>query len=211
MSGKEAVATAVPMSGTTIPSGGAPGVAMHLQPKQGAKCCGCWCDYRRAVIVIAIVFIILSVIALVGALSSFAIPGSAININDDEVLEVWEDNLKTQAILNGISLFFSACALAGARQYNIYLVGSNIIWLIVQWIVGIFLSIANLDDVNTVKDDDLFVEYQPNVAGYVINALITLLFIYPHAGFIHEVKRGIMSAETYPREEYSCCCVDRRH
>jgi len=44
----------------------------------------------------------------------------------------------------------------------------------------------------------------------VIQAVLTLFFMYPHIGFIMEVHSGIMSAETYPREEFSCCCVSSR-
>jgi len=34
-----------------------------------------------------------------------------------------------------------------------------------------------------------------------------LLFVYPVVGLISEIKSGIMSEETYPREAYSCCCT----
>ena len=44
----------------------------------------------------------------------------------------------------------------------------------------------------------------------VISAGITAGFLYPHIGFIMEVKKGIMTRDTYPREEFSCCCVAAR-
>lgn len=37
--------------------------------------------------------------------------------------------------------------------------------------------------------------------GLVITALV-----YPHVAYLSEVHRGILTRETYPREEYSCCC-----
>eukprot|EP00525_Craspedostauros_australis_P001667 CAMPEP_0198108982 /NCGR_PEP_ID=MMETSP1442-20131203/994_1 /TAXON_ID= /ORGANISM="Craspedostauros australis, Strain CCMP3328" /LENGTH=121 /DNA_ID=CAMNT_0043764415 /DNA_START=93 /DNA_END=455 /DNA_ORIENTATION=- len=35
-------------------------IPMHDQPKMGAKCCGCCCDFRRAVIVVMIISMVLS-------------------------------------------------------------------------------------------------------------------------------------------------------
>ena len=48
----------------------------------------------------------------------------------------------------------------------------------------------------------------------VILAIFWVLYLFPHIGFIVEVCNGTMSRETYPREEYSCCCSttrSRRH
>lgn len=58
-------------------------VSMNLQEKQGAKCCGCCCDYRRAVVVVAILWLILSIATLIGAF--FPLPAVAIGYDDDEV------------------------------------------------------------------------------------------------------------------------------
>ena len=43
------------------------------------------------------------------------------------------------------------------------------------------------------------------IPGIIISAVITGLWMYPLVGFIMEVRKGIMSRETYPREEYCCC------
>ncbi len=46
------------------------------------------------------------------------------------------------------------------------------------------------------------------IAGYLINIAFFLSYAYAHVSFVLEVKRGIMSKETYKsREEASCCCV----
>jgi len=41
----------------------------------------------------------------------------------------------------------------------------------------------------------------------VIEVIAFLIWVYPLVGFIHEMNKGIMSKETYPREAYSCCCA----
>jgi hypothetical protein len=44
--------------------------------------------------------------------------------------------------------------------------------------------------------------------GLIVNlAICTPLYMSPGIGFIMEVRNGTMSRETYPREEYSCCCT----
>ena len=61
----------------------APLVSMASQEKQGGKCCNCCCDYRRAVVIISIIFVILGIASLAGALAS--LPLATIGFNDDEV------------------------------------------------------------------------------------------------------------------------------
>jgi hypothetical protein len=161
------------------------------------------------VIVIAIIFIILNIIGLISALVASSIPGVNINVDDDEIIALWDDALVTNAIFNGISLIFSICALVGAQNYNIYLVGSNIVWLLANYIAGIVIGIGAINEINDIIDDDE-PEVRMMIPNFVINGIVMLLFMYPHVGFVSEVKSGIMSAETYPREEFSCCCVAQR-
>ena len=96
--------------------------------------CGCCCDYRRAVIVIAIISIILSAISLVTSLTAASIPGVTINYDDDQIIEVWNDGIKITAIFSGIALVCSICALVGAKRYNMFLVFVNIVWLFVNYL-----------------------------------------------------------------------------
>lgn len=48
------------------------------------------------------------------------------------------------------------------------------------------------------------------IIGYAIGAIFTALFVYPSFCFVREVRNGIMTKETYPREEHSCCCTSSR-
>ncbi|KAL3797748.1 hypothetical protein HJC23_000293 [Cyclotella cryptica] len=46
------------------------------------------------------------------------------------------------------------------------------------------------------------------IFGYIVWPIVwEMLYIYPHAVFISEINRGIMTPETYARERHSCCCV----
>mmetsp|Transcript_18966 Transcript_18966/g.46976 ORF Transcript_18966/g.46976 Transcript_18966/m.46976 type:complete len:102 (+) Transcript_18966:489-794(+) len=48
------------------------------------------------------------------------------------------------------------------------------------------------------------------IQSYAITTILTLLWIYPSIFLAVEIKKGIMTKETYPREEMSCCCVSKR-
>jgi hypothetical protein len=39
-----------------------------------------------------------------------------------------------------------------------------------------------------------------------VGIIVSLLFAYPHAILINEIKMSVMSEERYPIESYSCCC-----
>jgi hypothetical protein len=47
------------------------------------------------------------------------------------------------------------------------------------------------------------------IVTYILLGAITALWIYPSIMLILEIRRGIMSRETYPREEFSCCCTSK--
>jgi hypothetical protein len=121
--------SAPPGSSVAIPAGNAASsVPMWQQEKVGAKCCGCCCDYRRAVIVVAIigiVFGVINVITLV-TVSSIGFTGA---IEDDQVKDVLKGPVAVAAALTIISLLTSICGLFGALKYNIWLVAVQLGWM----------------------------------------------------------------------------------
>jgi hypothetical protein len=100
-------------------------------------------------------------------------------------------------------------ALLGARFYNVPMLALVIVWFLVSFAYSIYVSIDTVNEVNAL-DDPTISQYRYPYGSYVVSAVITALWIYPHVGLIIEIKKGIMSPVTYPREEYSCCCVDNR-
>jgi hypothetical protein len=97
-------------------------------------------------------------------------------------------------------------ALLGARFYNIPMLSLVIVWFLVNYGLSIYFGI---DTVNQISEID-GVQYRYPIGVFIGSAIVTALWIYPHVGLIMEIRNGIMSVETYPREEYSCCCVDNR-
>ena len=163
--------------------------------KQGSTCCGCCCDMRRAVIIVNVFFLILSVISLILYLGT---PTALTrNLDDDQLIADLEDAYVIDSIFVGVSIVVSILVIWGANQYKTWAVIVGIVWLVVQYISSVvWITIAYKDyDENT------------PIVNFVVSAIITCLFIYPHVGFVMEIKSGVMSKETYPREESSCCCV----
>jgi hypothetical protein len=191
-----------PVAVTTAP---APAdTPMQSQTKQGSRCCGCCCDYRRAVIIVNILYIIYGIISVIVNTQGARTVGG-IDLNDDGLNDIVEDTYRQQGILAGVGLFTSIVAFVGAYRYNIHMVGFNILYVIVSFIATIVLT---NEAFNTLEEDYNGDENIPlPMPTFVIQGLVLCMVIYPHVGFIYEVKAGILSAETYPREEFSCCCV----
>lgn len=182
---------------------GESGVPMWQQDKQGAKCCGFCCDYRRAVIILNGLTVILGALSIVaGAVLESVVGAPSTNLDDDFV----DGQTRTSMITTGVSMFVAICAILGAIKYNIYLVGLNVVWTIASAVIA---AIAALELEDFLEENSPSTPYNaiPNI---IVTALFSLLVIYPHVGFIYEVKTDVMSAETYPREEHSCCCVTKR-
>ncbi len=130
-----------PASSTmTIPAGDtSSSVPMWQQEKQGAKCCGCCCDYRRAVIAVAIISICVGIGTVMLLIAAASMPAYATsNIDDDQVLEILNDGLSYQAILSAIFLVTAICALVGALKFNIWLVSVNLVWYIGKLLLSSF-------------------------------------------------------------------------
>jgi hypothetical protein len=110
---EESVAVAVPggVAVATIP--------MAQQPKQGGKCCGACCDYRRAVIVLSAISILFTVITLISGPRD-------LKVDDDDLaqdIEEIQDEYKTGTLIMSIfSLIMAVVSLVGAIQFNQYLV-----------------------------------------------------------------------------------------
>jgi len=169
------------------------------EPKQGKICCGFCCDFRRAVMVLAIVGIVFQAITLVlSLLGTTGLSIAAASVDDDAA----QDELAGAAVVTGIytaavvlALCFYIFQLFAALKYNVCMLATVVIYELVY--LGITLW-------NTYDES---VEADTGFVGPAIGAIIVqAIFIYPVVGLIMEIKSGIMSAETYPREAHSCCC-----
>lgn len=166
--------------------------------KQGTSCCGFCCDMRRAVIILNLVILASSIIILI---FQAGIHEEAKETDDDQYRSELEDTEK--AFMNQMAFLvfgfvFSMWAIYGAVKYQILPVGSNVVYLIVQFVATGVLGTKAAVSFNSY-------DY---VSLWVSNVVTTGLFIYPHVMFVREVRVGIMSPETYSTsEKQSCCCV----
>jgi len=196
-----------------------PEVPMRDQEKQGGKCCGGCCDYRRAVIVLCIVSLVFSIIGIVNPAL-----GSAFQAEEyPELEQIVKDHQTNLLIMAIVHIVMTVVALVGAVLFNFYMVAVYVLWSILNLIITIVLQQgmvgelldwveAQTDDAtwSTGNQDELesaFNTYM--IINYVLSALFTLLWVYPSVFLSVEIKKGIMTKETYPREEMSCCCVSK--
>lgn len=166
----------------------------------------CCCDYRRAVIVLAIITIVLGVAGIIGTVASSAFINT-LPVDDDDLVDIIRKSNQINAIFTGIGIVAAICALLGAMKYNIGLVAVNIVWLVLSFIATTVVTVLAYKDLDEQYEEE---NIQTPYPSFIVGAIFTALFVYPHVGFVTEVKSGIMSEETYPREEFSCCCVQER-
>ena len=165
---------------------------------------------RRAVIIVDI----LGMIGAAFALVSLVIPVEYQNldengeqqIDDDAVLDEVHTLTIINAVIGGIGLIAFTVPIYGALQYNIPMIGYGIFWLIASFIAVIVLEVVYTPKINEAMKEGED-EWSLSIVNIVLSGIGTLLYIYPHMGLMNEIKQGIMSPETYPREEFSCCCT----
>ena len=167
-------------------------------PKQGHMFCGCCCDVRRATIAVNIASIIFAVISMITV--SITVGNAKQNETNDPYAYTYNDQLNTvltvSIIASIIGICFSIAAIIGAIKFNICLVGSNVVWLVIGFIITIAVSVSATG-------------YSYGAVNILYYLAIVCFFIYPHVMLMYEIKGSkTMSQETYtPREEKSCCCV----
>lgn len=140
-------------------------------------------------------------------------------VDDDDLREEMIDayDRTTDIILGVISIVMSLVSIVGAVTYNKWMVGLSIIWSVIGYILYIVYSQEGLNIIlDTADESDTFFNDFDDLetiirvsayVGYGVLGVITALWIYPSVFFINEIRSGVMSAETYKREEYSCCCT----
>jgi len=161
----------------------------------------------------SIITIILHVINLVANNSQRNID----NINDDEMRETMTDVYDPTAsiILEVVGIIVALVSLLGAVRYNQYMVGLGVVWSVISSILFIVFSriamnaILDERDGNNFSDSDEWIDLinATAIASYVLVIVFASLWAYPSIFLIKEIRSGVMSAETYPRERRSCCCT----
>lgn len=195
-----------PTSSTAVPIAAPAEVPMSGQEKLGGKYCGCMCDYRRAVVVISIFGIVGNVILLIMTASGVAVTAAAgSSVEDDQVAT----DYYTSAAISGyyaIAFFFAILGyiwlLCAALKYSTCMLSVGVLFQLYAFAVSIYRSYVQDASFGPVNGG----QWAINI---IVNAFVYGLAIYPNVGLILEIKNGIMSKETYPREAYSCCCTPK--
>jgi hypothetical protein len=153
------------------------------ETKQGSKYYGCCCDSRRAVFVLNTLDIVLNLILYVAFVIALkeAMPGMQ--------LAVW--------IVNEI---WNAATILGAFCYSDVVVIMGVMWQIYKLGAIIFL-------VATYYPSSTPESHVTTICYLCVDVPLIISTIYANCLFAYEVRRDIMSKETYNRERYSCCCV----
>jgi uncharacterized membrane protein HdeD (DUF308 family) len=240
---------------TDAPDNFVPPPAMMYQEKQGGRCCGICCDYRRAVIILGIISII------TGILDFLMAKDTVYTMDDDELVQELEDLLEEYRIpnlvLGVLFIIFGIIAVIGGVRFSAKVVRAIFVFLelycfrfrfllpyyysyltpklysyfyyclsfqtgivvaygIISLFVGIALAALGTNDALAILEKH---EYSIDEGRYTLGTyflyciwtLVAILWVYPSIAFIIEVRKGIMTRETYPREEYSCCCFPEKY
>jgi len=159
--------------------------------KKGHSFFGFCCDSRRATIIVNILSLILFIACLLAAL----LPG-----------RITMDGQNVVAMI--FNLFFTCVIIYGAYKWVYTFVLIGLLWevfILIFWIVGASSSIKGTDwshESSNAKSS--------TIAFVVISIIWQFIVIYAEVIFVWECKRGIMTAETYTREEQSCFCVSKK-
>ena len=184
---------------------------MKAHTKLGGKCCGYLCDYRKAVFIVMTMYIFQQCLALVTYIATNVAMRKA-PVDDDDLVEFATRANRFAALFVVFSLLTSAMALVGALRFNIWLVATNVIWIVTNFIVAISYTAKINEEMNEHYDYEDYGEASPTRSPglLVVHTIMMILLVYPQIGFIREVRLGIMSYDTYhTREAYSCCCNRR--
>jgi len=126
-----------------------------------------------------------------GAYRSFMYSG------DSYGQQKWKEYIRTyemiEIVFSVVSILLGIGAILDAFHYNIVLVALNAVWILGGYVAGIVIGITGCKGWNNM--DDNYYDYQCTplpLPSYFISFAIIVAILYPHIGFIIEVKKGIL-------------------
>lgn len=157
------------------------------------------CSSKKGVQIFNVLGII-SVIIMMVLLSVNKYADVEVDVNGDPAAEQEMKELKENymyyMIAYAVGLAVYGFALMGACMFSSCLVSIAILYSLFNLANMIYFGITQGQG------------EQYWVFGYIVWPIVwSLIYIYPHAVFISEVNKGIMSPKTYARERASLCCV----
>lgn len=150
--------------------------------KQGRKYFGCCCDSRRAVIVLTSFMIICEVTMFSVASALHSVPVTALRIASWIVDVVW--NIST---------------IIGAIKFNDIIVLMSAVWHLYMIAASIYLQVKQFASYSTSKLIILSIVYA------CVLILVRLAIIYANCLFAYEIRKDIMTRDSYSKRERYCC------
>ena len=155
-----------------------------LAGKQSHACCGCCCDTRRAVIVVNVISMCFAALAIL-SIALMSSDAYAAQFDDDNIVTALNDidgaTVGMTISFAAVGMVCNASGIFGATKFNKWAVMVAGSWYLVE----LLRSLAHFD-----------------IGG----AIMAGFFVYPHVIFWQEMRKGIMTAATYPQEEQCCNC-----
>jgi len=167
--------------------------------KQGRSCFGCFCDMRRAVI-------ILSALGILGAIVSVVInyfllfepARDEVLDNDSDTKQQLDDLFAISMVLAGLSVVGFSLSIIGGVKFNQVLVIVNTIYMPIGFAVNQVFSFSAASDIEG---------FDYGFSSMIGPLIGIVMAVFVHVSFVKEIRDGIMSEKNYEREKQSCCCV----
>jgi hypothetical protein len=185
--------------------------------RRGGRCCGCCCDYRRAVLIMDSILWFVTFLSFIYAV---AIEENLINITSPQTEDAEDYNdmqeqfkesslFKLGVATNALNAFiFLPCCLYGAWRFKWIWLVPFCVWYTFSGILSLLLTQKFCEGMQAKNNSggEVVPECQSNVYSFIFQIVIMLLFLYPHVVFIRQCRRGILRPDTYHSHEKSCCC-----
>ncbi|OEU06858.1 hypothetical protein FRACYDRAFT_252716 [Fragilariopsis cylindrus CCMP1102] len=144
----------------------------------------------------SIVGIVWNIIAIIIFALGSGAAAVAANADSLDLSEEDQENFRAVTINTGvvagvyaILLCFSVFSLVAALRYSVCMLGTVVLFILVQLGWSLYVVIGNPSNGTGA------------ITGGIIGSIIGYgLWLYPVIGLITEIKSGLMSKETYPRE-----------
>ena len=163
---------------------------------------------RRAVIITAIISIVSCVAGIV-----LYTTGTTVVYLGTAVEQFDEDAMDDLADYHAVSVFYTI-GFAVSLCFYIFQIVAALKYSVCMLCTAVFFQLATMGfNIWTGWENTNFMIEQgaaswiQHIGQVIFTVTFTGFWLWPVVVLIKEIKSGIMSAETYPREAHSCCCI----
>lgn len=128
----------------------------------------------------------------------------------DRVNEIYAEYLSKLNIFGYVLIITSFASTISASYFSIWIPAFQIVWLLAVLVASCVILNNMYAELGTVYDSTTDPVTMPTLTSPVPILLgmgmCVAAFLYPHVVYVYEIQRGILSRESYAREERCCCC-----